>query len=209
MPHLLHIDASARAEGSVSRDVATTFRQGWTGTVTYRDLGAAPVPHLGIDAILSRSLPAAGFTPEQRAAAALQDTLLDELIAADAYLFAVPMYNYGVPSTFKSWIDHILIVGRTIGASGESPVAGRPATLVLSKGGAYGPGTPKEGWDFVEPYLVKVFAEILGLDLHVIAAELTLADTTPAMHDLRGLAADSLTAAHESARARARTLALV
>ncbi|GLW20767.1 FMN-dependent NADH-azoreductase [Microbispora triticiradicis] len=206
MSHLLHIDASARAKGSVSREIAATFRDGWTGTVSHRDLGAEPLPHLTGSAITSRWSPADQHTAEERAAAALQDALVDELLAADAYLFAVPMYNYGVPSTFKAWLDHVLIVGRTVGVA-ETPVAGRPATLVLSKGGGYRPGTPREGWDYAEPYLRRILGEVLGLDLHVIAAELTLADTTPAMADLRGLAAESLAAAHAAAGARVRSLA--
>src|SRR3712207_4001245 len=131
MPHLLHVDSSIRAEGSISRQVAASFREGWAGTVTYRDLAREPLPHLDERALHARFTPPEGHTAEQRAAARLQDALLDELLTADAYLFAVPMYNYGVPSAFKSWLDHVLVVGRTIGVP-ESPVAGRPATLVLS-----------------------------------------------------------------------------
>ncbi|MEW9529963.1 FMN-dependent NADH-azoreductase [Microbispora sp. NPDC049125] len=208
MPHLLHIDASFRLEGSVSRGVAATFRDSWPGTVTHRDLGREPLPHLSEPLFTSGFTPAEGYTAEQKEAAALRDTLIDELLSADAYLFAVPMYNYGVPSAFKAWIDHIFVVGQTVGVE-PSPVAGRPATLVLSKGGAYGPGTPKEGWDFSEPYLVKILSEVLELDVHVITAELTLADTTPQMESLRGLAAESLARAHEAARLRAGRLALV
>jgi FMN-dependent NADH-azoreductase len=210
MPHLLHIDASALTQGSVSREVASTFRATWTGSVTYRDLGTDPVPHLTASGISSRFTPGEARTPEQIEAAALQDTLVDELLAADAYLFAVPMYNWAAPSTFKAWLDHVLIVGRTMGQNpSDSPLAGRPATVISSKGGGYGPGTPMEGWDFVDPYLTKVLSGKLGLDVNIISAELTLAERVPAMESLRGLAADSLAKAHEAARHRAKALAAV
>ncbi|MFD1933587.1 MULTISPECIES: FMN-dependent NADH-azoreductase [Nonomuraea] len=207
MPHLLHIDASAVPSGSISRGVAGTFRDAWEGTVTYRDLGARPIPHLTAAGISARFAAAADHDAEQATAAFLQDGLARELEEADAYLFAVPMYNYGAPSTFKAWLDQVMIAGRTFGMTpAESPIAGRPATLVLSRGGAYGPGTPREGWDFADPYLRKILTEVFGLDLHVITAELTLADSVPAMAPLREAAAASQAAAHAAARDHARKL---
>lgn len=208
MAHLLHIDASAITEGSVSRAVAATFREAWEGTVTYRDLGAHPVPHLTEAGITARHTDPAHLTAEQATARFLQDSLVNELLAADAYLFAVPMYNWAAPSAFKAWLDQVLIMGRTAGLTPEeSPLYGRPATLISSRGGAYGPGTPKEGWDFVDPYLRRVLGEVFGLDLHVITPELTMADRNPAMAELRDRAAASLARAHEEAAARARGLA--
>ncbi|MBO3749078.1 NAD(P)H-dependent oxidoreductase [Streptosporangiaceae bacterium NEAU-GS5] len=204
MPHLLHIDASAMAEGSVSREIAQTFRDQWDGGVTYRDLGQTPIPHLDAAGITSWFTPAESWSAEQAADAALQDELIDELLAADAYLFAVPMYNWGTPSTFKAWLDHVIQPSRTTGPDG--PVSGRPATLVLSKGGGYGPGAPKEGWDYVEPYLTRILSEVFRFDLHVITAELTLADRKPELADLRGVAAENRERAHTAARARARHL---
>lgn len=207
MPRLLHIDASAVPTGSVSREVAATFVGAWSGPVTHRDLGARPVPHLTGAGIAARFSPGHEWTAEQATAAFLQDALIGELLEAEAYLFAVPMYNFGAPSTFKAWLDQILVPGRVSGMRPEdSAVAGRPATLVSVRGGGYGPGTPREGWDFAEPYLRKILTEVLGLELQVITAELTLADTTPGMEGLREAAAASRAAAHEAARERARRL---
>jgi FMN-dependent NADH-azoreductase len=209
MPHLLHIDASAVPNGSVSRAVAATFRDGWNGTVTYRDLGSRPVPHLTEAGITARGTDEAARSAEQATAAFLQDELVKELLEADAYLFAVPMYNFAIPSTFKAWLDHILIPGRTMGGSpADSPLSGRPATLVNVRGGAYGPGTPREGWDFAAPYLEQVLTQSLGLDLHVITAEMTLATTHPALEQFRDHMAASIAQAHEGAAERARGLTL-
>lgn len=204
MAHLLHVDASALSTGSNSREVAATFRRAWEekhpgGTVTYRDLAANPLPHISEAALFAGMTPAEQRTPEQAAAAALREELIGELFAADAYLFSVPMYNWGVASSFKAWVDQIVVPGRTTGDGGTGGLAGRPATIITSKGGGYGPGAPKEGWDFVDPYLEKVFGEAFGLDLRLITVELTLARRIPAMEPLIPAAEVSLGNAHSAA----------
>ncbi len=209
MPRLLHIDASVHPEASVSRAVAASFREAWTGEVVHRDLAARPVPHLTRDGVGARSVDPTDHSAEQAMAAFLQEELIGELLAADAYLFAVPMYNFSIPSTFKAWIDQILIPGRTHGARPEDgPLHGRPATLIAVRGGSYAPGTPREGWDHAEPYLRTILADCLGLDLHVIIAEMTLAEKVPALADFRDHRRRSIEQAHAAAAERARGLAL-
>jgi FMN-dependent NADH-azoreductase len=157
MARLLHVDSSLFAEASVSKEIARTFRETWErehpgGEVVYRDLGAAPVPPLAEAALVGGRIPAEQRTPEQQAALAVRKELVDEVLAADAYLLAVPMYNWSIPANFKAWLDQIIEQGRTMGPEG-SALAGRPATVVLSYGGGYFPGTPRDGWDHVRPYL--------------------------------------------------------
>ncbi|NJC69172.1 flavodoxin family protein [Planosporangium thailandense] len=204
---LFRLDASVRTNGSYSREVADTVQAAWQAEhpdvpVIRRDLGVDPVP-----ARAWMSLVGDPSTAEEREeAAALATSLADELVGADAYLFAVPLYNYGVPHHVKAWMDVILTDPR-LGPSGDRPLAGRPAVLVVARGGGYGPGTPREGWDHATPYLKRIFADVLGLDLQVAEAELTLAGVNPAMAELRGLAEQSLRDAHEAAREHGRTIA--
>ncbi|MFG3305346.1 FMN-dependent NADH-azoreductase [Streptomyces wuyuanensis] len=176
--------------------------------MTHLDLAKSPIPHLTPAGISARSTTADRMTPDESVAAALQNRLVSELRAADAYLFSVPMYNWSVPSPFKAWLDQILIAGRTT-AFGDEPesVKGRPATVIVSAGGGYGPGTPREGWDFATPYLRQVLGEGLGLDVHTIQVELTMAHHSPAMADLRDLADTNRADAHSDAEKRARLLA--
>jgi FMN-dependent NADH-azoreductase len=212
MAHLLHIDASARSSGSVSKQIAQTFRDAWDtehpgGTVTYRDLGINPVPPLLEAGIQAGFMPAEQRTPEQAAAFAVRDELIRELEAADAYLFTTGMYNWGIPGTFKLWIDQIILAGRTTAREGTPPLAGRPATVILAYGGGYDPGTPREGWDFVQPYLETVLGKAMGLDLTIIKTQLTLAEINPAMAELIPQSRQLREAAHENAEAHARKLA--
>jgi FMN-dependent NADH-azoreductase len=212
MAHLLHVDSSALSAGSVSKEIADTFRAAWRqahpdGTVTYRDLGREPVPALGEAGIMAAFVPAEQRTAQQAREFALREELIEEVLAADAYLLTVPMYNWGVPSTFKAWLDQVILGGRTMAHDGNPPLGGRPATVVLAYGGGYDPGTPREGWDFVQPFLETVLGKALGLDLTVIKAQLTLAERNPAMADLIPASKEIRAAAHSTAEAHARTLA--
>jgi FMN-dependent NADH-azoreductase len=205
--HLFHLEASIRHEGSVSRELAATFRQTWQrahpdGTVTYRDLATDPVPYVTWAEVGAAMTDSSTRGPEQLALLELRQRLVNELIAADAYLIATPLYNWSIPAALKAWVDHLLL-DRVL----PEQLAGRPAVIVMAKGGAYGPGTPKEGWDYAEPWLRRVFGEVLGLDLDVVTAELTLAGVNPAMHHLQDLAKVSLTEAHVAAEKHAEALA--
>ncbi|MFS8199719.1 FMN-dependent NADH-azoreductase [Streptomyces sp. CWNU-52B] len=203
MSYLLHIDSSSLGEASVSRQVARSFRDQWQGPVVHRDLAARPVPHLTAAGITARATAPDRHTPEQAEAAALQDELIEEFLGAGAYLFTVPMYNLSMPSVFKAWLDQIIISERTLNLTGASPTAGRPALVISARGGGYGPGTPKEGFDHVVPTLEAVLGHVLGLDVTTVTPELTMAPTAPALAPLLPLHEASMTAAHDKARALA------
>lgn len=212
MARLLHVDSSALSAGSVSKEIADTFRKTWQqehpqGAITHRDLGLRPVPALTEAGISAEFVPVDQRTPEQIAAHALRHELVNEFQAADAYLLTVPMYNWGVPATFKAWLDQVILGGHTVSLNSVPPLAGRPATLVLSYGGGYDPGAPRAGWDFVQPYLETVLGKAMGLDLTVIKAQLTLAERNPAMADLIPAAKEIRAAAHAAAESQARVLA--
>ncbi len=211
MAQLLHIDSSLFSEASVSKEIARTFRQTWAaehpgGVVTYRDLGAEPVAPLTEAALFAVQVPEAERTPEQAAALKLRTELVDEVLAADAYLFAVPMYNWAPSGSFKVWLDQVVLVGQTAGGE-VPPLSGRPATVVLSYGGGYFPGSPREGWDFVQPYLETVLGKAMGLDLTFVTTQLTLAERNPAMADLIPQSKELRAQAHQQAETSARELA--
>lgn len=198
------LDSSLRTEGSVSRRLADAVEEQWQqhhphATFVRRDLGQNPLPQLWPAAVAAGfSGPDAERTPEQTAAVRLAAELVDELVDADAYLFAVPIYNWGIPQHLKNWID-LVVTDPRAGAMAGQFLAGRPAVVVEARGGGYAPGTPREGWDHVTPYLTHIFADTWGLDLSFARAELTLADVNPAMEHLRDLAAQQLDAAHLTA----------
>jgi FMN-dependent NADH-azoreductase len=200
MPHLLQIDSSIQGERSISRRLTARAADVWRrthpgGTVTYRDLGAHPLPHLDDDGGLARMVAADERTPAQVASYELSQELVAEILAADTIILGLPLYNFGPPSSVKSWVDHLIGRGLSIDAeTGAGLLGGREMLVLASRGGGYDPGTPREGWDHAEPWLPHGLS-LTGLEPRFITASLTLADVTPQMAELRGLAAESLAAA--------------
>jgi FMN-dependent NADH-azoreductase len=183
MAHLLHIDSSVRGDQSVSRRLTASAAERWRathpgGTVTYRDLAADPIPHLN---------PAA--------AATLNAELIDEIKRADTILLGLPLYNFGAPSTVHAWVDHIVAPGLSIDPeTGQGLLGDTDFVVLASRGGGYGPGTPREGWDHAQAWLPHAVS-MTGLQPRFITAELTMADSNPAMAELKPLAAESLSRA--------------
>ncbi len=116
------------------------------------------------------------------------------------------MYNFGVSQHFKTWLDLVITDPRL--ATGSTTLAGRPAFLVTARGGGYGAGTPREGWDHATSWMRRILEDVWGLDLDVIETELTLAEVTPQMAELRDLAREQLAESHESARHTGRSVTL-
>ena len=203
MAHLLHIDTSIQGDGSVSRKLSARAVGVWRtahpgGTVTYRDLGRDPLPHLDEAGGLARLLPPEQHTPAQAASWALTQRLVDEIKRADTIVLGLPLYNYGAPSSVKAWVDHLIAPGLSFDRETQAGLLGGREFLVLAtRGGGYGAGTPREGWDHAEPWLPHGLS-ITGLEPRFIAAELTLANVNPAMADLIPLAAASLAEAEHT-----------
>jgi FMN-dependent NADH-azoreductase len=129
------------------------------------------------------------MTGEQRDAVALAAELVNELLDAEALLFAVPLYNFGVSQHFKTWVDLALTDPRLASSDGP-PLKGRPAVLVTVRGGAYGPGTPREGWDHASSWMRRILEDVWELDLRVVESEFTLVDVNPALDQFKDVAAE-------------------
>src|ERR1700722_1718559 len=111
---LFRLDASIRTEGSHSRQIADIVQQEWrnahpSAPVVNREIGIDPLPsNAWATAVFAPYTPEEDRSPEQRAAIALAATLVDELAGADALLFAVPLYNFGVSQHFKTYVDLVV-----------------------------------------------------------------------------------------------------
>jgi len=206
---LLRVDASIQGDRSASSALADTVVSELTAArpdtaVVTRHLGRDPLP---ADAwALATS---AGFvaederSPQQREALDLAAALADEVRAADALVLALPLYNYGVSQHAKAWID---LVTTGVGA-GVPVLEGKPAVLVTTRGGAYGEGTPRFGWDHNTGYLRRILADLWRADLTVVERELTLVGVNPALDQFTDVAAVAAKQAEEDAVAAGRALA--
>lgn len=200
MAHLLHIDSSIQGDRSVSRKLSARAADVWRathpgGTVTYRDLGNDPQPHLTETTFSSLVVPPEQHNPAQAESWARTVTLVNEVKAADTILLGMPLYNFGAPSSLKSWVDHLVAPVLSIDPeTGAGLLGGREFIVLAARGGGYNEGTPREGWDHAEAWLPHGVSN-LGLEPRFITAQLTLAGTQPAMAELIPLAQESLAAA--------------
>ena len=210
---LYRLDASIRIEGSHSRAIADIVEQEWRNArpgepIIRRHVGVDPIPATAwATAVFAGRTPEESRTDEQQAALALAlaATLTDELVAADALLFAVPLYNFGVSQHFKTWVDMVITDPRM--AAGAQPIlAGKPAVLVTVRGGNYRPGTPREGWDHATGWMRRILADVWHLDLKVVQAEFTLVGVNPALEQFTDLARQLRHEAEEQARRHGREL---
>jgi FMN-dependent NADH-azoreductase len=198
MSHLLHIDSSVQGDVSVSRRLTARAADRWRaaypgGTVTYRDLATNPIPHLGVATGVALSVPAEKRTPAHQAALALSVELIEEIKQAETVLLGVPLYNGGPPSTVKSWVDHLIVKGLAVDAETGTGLVGDTDFIVLAaRGGGYGPGTPREGWDHAQPWLSHMLSVLTANSPQIITAELTMAASDPKLAHLKALADESL-----------------
>lgn len=174
-PLLLQINASILGPNSQSTALSEAFVAQWRqrnpgGRVKVRDLGAQPLPHFDADYLQALSTAAAERSPAQAARVAQADELIDELKAARVLVIGLPMYNFGVPSQLKAWIDYIARAGSTFRytANGPQGLAGdRPTIIFATRGGQYR-DTPG---DSQTPYM-QTFLNFIGIeDIEFVYAE--------------------------------------
>ncbi|HEV7206471.1 MAG TPA: NAD(P)H-dependent oxidoreductase [Jatrophihabitans sp.] len=209
---LFRLDASIRTAGSHSREIADLVEQEWRAAhpgdpVVRRHVGTEPVPSTAWATAVNASFtPEADRTPEQREATALAAAEVDRLVAADALLFAVPLYNFGVSQHFKTWVD-LVVTDPRMAAATTPAIAGKPAVLATVRGGNYSEGTPREGWDHATGWMRRILEDVWQLDLRVVEREFTLVGVNPALDQFKDVADQLAEQARELARHHGRELA--
>lgn len=184
MTILLHIDASARGDRSLSRKLSRAFVDTWRARdpsteVITRDVGLNPPPFITEDWIAAVFTPEARMTPTQREEIRLSDELIDELDRADLIVIGSPMYNYGMPAALKSWFDKVIRIGKTFTFDLErgdfplEPIMNGKKLVILSSRGefGFGPGGLRERMNHLETH-IQTCAHYLGVEeTHVISID--------------------------------------
>ena len=162
---LLQIDSSVLGDGSVTRQLTAAIVARWRAEVDglqvqAQDLDQDPLPHLSGAIVSGRD----------EVGAARGAAVLEQFLESDVVVIGAPMYNFGVPSSLKAWIDRIAVAGRTFRYTEAGPVGlagGKRVVLALAAGGPHG-GQPT---DFVEPYLRQVLGFFGITDIEVVRAD--------------------------------------
>lgn len=154
---LLHIDSSALGANSVTRELSAAVVARWQDAlpalqVEYRDLDAEPIPHL-TGRTLAKADPAEADEGER---------VIQQFLDADVIVIGSPMYNFGISSTLKAWIDRVAVAGRTFRYTEAGPegLAKGKRVIVATGRGGFHTGAPS---DFQEPYLRQVLG-FLGIE---------------------------------------------
>ena len=177
MSTILVLNSSVLGEASASKrlvaDTVNALRESDPSIrVIERDLAADPIPHFGSDA--AAAVRGGDITNEAQAAALnLSDALLNEVREADTLVIGAPMYNFGIPSTLKSWFDHVLRPGlafRYSEAGPEGLLTGKRAIVILSRGGLYSEGEARV-MDSQQPHLRTLLGFIGITDVTFVLAE--------------------------------------
>jgi FMN-dependent NADH-azoreductase len=178
MNNVLFVSGSPRGQNSYSQQIARRVVDDLkiahpAARIVVRNVARDPLPHVGEAFVSGIAVAPELRSPAEAKALAVSDALVDELIAADVLVLAVPMYNFGLPSALKAWIDHVVRAGRTFAYTAEGPrglLANKKAIVVVSRGGVYSEG-PMKGFDFQETYLKSVLGFIGITEVEMVRVE--------------------------------------
>jgi FMN-dependent NADH-azoreductase len=202
---LFRLDASIREDGSTSRALADIVEKHWQDTapgapVSRRHIGVNPLPSdAWATALGAGATSDSDRTEQQHRALTLAGTLIDELDQADAYLFAVPLYNFGPSQHFKTYVDLVTTDPRMTPGT-DTVTAGKPGVLVTVQGGNYSPGSPREGWDHATDWMRRILEDVWRIDLRIVTREFTLVGVNPALDAFTDMASQIHANAEQQAR---------
>ncbi len=148
MKQILIVESSPRGSESASRKLTSKVRERLEiqypeARVIERDLAKDKLPHLDQPTLKAMTTQDPVEVESLKEAAYLSDQLIDELLLSDLLVIACPMWNFGIPSSLKAWIDHVVRAGNTfnyVGGAVEGLAKGKKAILVLASGGIFSEG---------------------------------------------------------------------
>ncbi len=178
MKQILVIESSPRGAESASRQLTQTLKKRLKALYpgakfVEHDLARDPVPHLDRLTVKAISTKDRAEAESLKEVLRLSDQLAEEVLSSDLLVIASPMWNFGMPSSLKAWIDHVVRAGKTFryaGAGVEGLAQGKKAILVLASGGVF-TEEPWKSWDTVEPYLRQILGFIGIHDVQTVRAQ--------------------------------------
>jgi len=183
---ILHIDASIKPEGSISKDLTRSIVDRLRSAhpdseLTYRDLGANPLPEADAAWIAAVNTPSEQRNADQAGIAALSDQLIAELKAADTVVIGLPVYNFNLPSQLKTWLDQMARAGETFHYTEAGPaglVSGTRAIIAYTSGGTrFGSDI-----DFASTYLRHMLGFFGITDVQFVASDQVAIDAEASLN---------------------------
>ena len=178
MKNILHLISSSRGAESISTQLGNSIinqlKEAFPGSkLTTQDLNVNAYPHLSDSQINALRTQPDLHTIEQKKLVKRSDDAIAQLFDTDIIVISLPLYNFSIPSTLKSWLDNILRAGHTFGYTSEGPkglVNNKKVYIAFASGNIYSDG-PYQAYDFAIPYL-KIALGFIGItDVTVVRAE--------------------------------------
>ena len=176
---ILQLDSSITGDRSLTRhlgkialEIAVSQVKG--ATITYLDLVKEPLPHLTL-AIMAARADRRGADAVTLDALVAHEKTLDTFLDADLIIVGAPMYNFGIASQLKTWLDTLAVAGRTFryrsDRVAEGLCKGKRVLLISARGNIYSIPSPLAKLDHQESYLIDFFT-FLGVDrVDIVRAE--------------------------------------
>ncbi|WP_419832375.1 FMN-dependent NADH-azoreductase [Endozoicomonas atrinae] len=175
MAQLLQINSSLFGEHGQSTQLSQKFVERFLTVnpdtqLKVRDLANQPVPHLDAEIVMGFGVAEDQKNSRQVEMTALSDQLIEEVESSDILVIGLPMYNFSLPSTLKSWFDFIARAGVTFKYTEQGPIGlleGKKAYIMAARGGQYS-GTEYD----TQTALVRHFLGFIGIqDVEFVYAE--------------------------------------
>jgi FMN-dependent NADH-azoreductase len=181
MKKILNITSSAKGENSFSGKLSTAIVEKLQtkypdSSLQTLNLGKNPLPHLDEVHLAAFFTPENLQTDDDKEVIKISSEAIKETMEADIIVISVPLYNFGIPSTLKSWIDHIARAGITFTYTengSEGLIKNKKVYLAIASGGIYSEG-PMKPFDFTEVYLRAVLGFLGMTDITVFRVEGTV-----------------------------------
>ncbi len=185
MSKLLYIQSSPRGGRSKSISVADVFVEEYrrlrpSDSIDTLNVFTADLPAFDGPAVQAKYniLHGRPQGPDDLRAWKAVEAVIERFKAADRYLLAVPMWNFGIPYRLKHYLDLLIQPGYTFGVSPEKGyfgmVTGKPLVVVYARGGEYPAGSPSAAYDMQKPYVELAFHFMGFTDIRSIVFEATL-----------------------------------
>jgi FMN-dependent NADH-azoreductase len=175
MKNLLIINASPRAERSITRKLTELFGTKWIEAnpdyaIHHREVGREAIPHVTELWIAAAAKPAELRTEDEVNELKISDRFIAEIKAADVIVLGTPMFNWSIPSALKAYLDQVIRSNETVKMRPDDPqnpyrglLKDKKVYLLFSRGNAgYEKGEYFSHMNFQTEYLKTVF-NIMGL----------------------------------------------
>ena len=168
MKNILHIISSARGELSYSNKLSAfilerLLQQGNINKITVRDLVKDTPPHADEVSIHEFYKYPGSYDEQSNQLLSYANTIVDEVREADIIVIGTPMFNLGISTPLKAWLDQLIRAGVTYVFDEQWNRVGqfkdKKVYLAVASGGRSAEGAP----DYISAYLKDVFRSYTGI----------------------------------------------